>query len=120
MVMAIRWIKCQGEVWCKLRTVDLSHSHFDNRGGIYVIWHGGLAPATVYVGQASSFRDRLGHHRRDPAIQSYQHYDLYVTWASVDPMYRNGIERYVGEALNPIIGKNFPTATEAIRVNLPW
>lgn len=114
-----RWIKCQGEVWCKLNLVDLAHKHFDNRGGVYVIWHGGDRPATVYVGQAASLRKRLGEHRKDPLIQQYLHFGLYVTWTSVAPEHRNGVERYVGEQLDPKVGRNLPEAVP-IPVPLPW
>ena len=117
--MTLHWIKCQGEVWCKLNLVDLAHRHFDNLGGVYVIWHGGDIPATVYVGQAASFRSRFGQHRKDPSIQRYANLGLYVTWSSVDPLYLNGVERYLGEQLKPKVGKNWPQ-DPPIPVTLPW
>ena len=118
-MVGLQWIKCQGEVWCKLNLVDLNHRHFDNRGGVYLIWHGGEKAATVYVGQTVNLRSRLGEHRRAQAIQRYKHFGLYVTWASVDPAYRDGIERYLGEYLKPKVGTNLPEAVP-IPVQLPW
>ena len=119
MAMPLSWIKCQGDVWCKLNLVSLQHEHFNNRGGIYVIWHGGENPATVYVGQTGNLRDRLRAHRNDEQIQRYDRFGLYVTWASVVPGSLDGVERYLGERLRPKVATNFPNV-QPIEVQLPW
>ena len=119
MAMSLSWIKCQGDVWCKLNLVSLQHEHFNNRGGIYVIWHGGENPATVYVGQTEDLRTRLRAHRNDEQIQKYDSHGLYVTWASVDPEYLAGVERYLGERLRPKVGENLPDVPP-IAAQLPW
>lgn len=118
MATLLNWIKCQGDVWCKLNSVNLQHEHFNNRGGVYVIWHGGENPATVYVGQGN-LRDRFREHRNNVRIQRYDRYSLYVTWASVAPELRDGVERHLGELLSPKVETNLPTAP-SIEVQLPW
>ena len=119
MVTPLSWVKCQGDVWCKLNSVNLQHAHFNNRGGVYVIWHGGENPATVYVGQTEDLRDRLGTHRNDAQIQEYGSLGLYVTWASVIPALLDGVERYLGERLRPKVPTNLPAA-QPIEAQLPW
>lgn len=116
--MQLIWIKCQGEVWCKLSTVNLEHQHFDNMTGVYIIWHGGEHPATVRVGQGF-IRDRLREHRQDPQIQSFDNLGLYVTWASAPQSNLDGIEKYLADRLKPIIGERFPDVAP-ISVNIPW
>ena len=116
--MIVNWNKCQGDVWCPLNTVNLEHSHFDNKWGVYIIWHAGSNAATVRVGQGF-IRDRLRAHRIDPEIQRYKDLTLYVTWASVAEVQRDGVERYLAEVLNPKIGTRFPDVLP-IEVNLPW
>ena len=118
MASLVQWIKCQGEVWCQMNSVDLNHSHFNNRGGVYVIWHGGETPETVYVGQTNSLRDRLATHRMDDSIQRYQHLGLFVTWASVHPVDRDGIERYLFDTMRPKVSDRRPSALP-IPVQLP-
>ena len=112
------WIKCQGNVWCNLNTVNLNHPHFNNMEGVYIIWHGGTNPSTVRIGQGV-IRDRLAVHRTDPDIQVLSHLDLYVTWASVPPPSMDGVEVFLANSLNPIVGFVFPSA-QPIPVNLPW
>ena len=67
VIAAMTWNRCQGDGWCLLDTVDLTHSHFDGMEGVYVIWHGGQSPWTVRVGQGV-IRDRLQAHRNDSAV----------------------------------------------------
>jgi hypothetical protein len=116
--MALSWIKCEGDVWCKLSTVNLSHEHFNSMYGVYIIWHGGSNAATVRVGQGF-IRDRLSAHRNDPEVQAYARHTLYVTWASVSSASRDGVEAFLSQRLQPLVGERFPSVAP-FEVNLPW
>ena len=116
--MQLSWVKCQGEVWCMLGNVNLAHGHFDNMRGVYVIWHAGATPATVYVG-SGFIRDRLTFHRTSPEVQAFSNLGLYVTWASVPETSREGVESFLANALKPKVGQA-RTNTLPIDVNLPW
>jgi hypothetical protein len=112
----VSWGKCTGDRWCELNTVDLSHEAFSS-GGVYLIWHGGTKPHAVYVGQGT-FRDRLLDHRKDPRIQAYSKYGLYVAWALVDASKRDGVEIFLANQYSPLVGDRHPDA-KPITVNLP-
>lgn len=116
--MQLLWSKCAGDVWCRLDTVNLDHPRFDNVEGVYVIWHGGENAATVRVGQGM-IRDRLRAHREDAQVQAYAGLGLYVSWAAVPRMYRDGVEEYLTQRLAPMLGKRSPAWTP-VQVNLPW
>lgn len=116
--MTLKWMKCQGDVWCKLNSVNLDHEHFDGMEGVYIIWHGGPSAATVYVGQGN-IRDRLIRHRSNPVIQRYDNLDLYVTWAAVPSESQSGVEKYLADTLGPKEGDKFPDVTP-VSVNVPW
>ena len=116
--MQLKWIQCRSDVWCKLNSVNLNHDHFNNRHGVYIIWHGGSDPAVVYVGQGN-IKDRIVQHRDNRQIQRYAHLDLYVTWATVNTKYRDGVERYLADTWSPKVGEAHPTA-DPIEVNSPW
>ena len=115
--MELNWVKCEGDVWCGLNTVNLDHSHFDDLGGVYMIWYGGADGKWVRVGQGL-IRDRLRAHRKDAEIQTYATRGLSVTWAQVGSVYRDGVEAYLAQQLNPLVGERFPGATPT-SVNLP-
>ena len=115
--MTINWIKCEGNKWCSLNTVDLESNHFDGMEGVYIIWHGGQTVKTVRVGQGV-IRDRLKAHRNDKEIQAYSNLGLSVTWAAVAESSRDGVEAYLATKLNPLVGERFPQRAQ-IEVNLP-
>lgn len=116
--MNISWNKCQGEVWCPFLTVNLDHPHFHSLEGVYIIWHGGQTPWTVYVGQGE-IAARLKAHRQNQSILQYSPHGLFVTWSGVDRLSRDGVERYLIDNLSPRVVERAPTATP-IPVNLPW
>lgn len=117
--MQLKWIQCQGDVWCKLNAVNLDHEHFNNMHGVYVIWHGGTDPKVVYVGQGI-IKERIIEHRTDPQIQAYADLDLYVTWAAVPKEYRAAVESYLANTWSPIVGLRHPQTSPPMQVNSPW
>ncbi len=116
--MNLTWNKCEGDKWCPFLTVNLDHAHFQSLEGVYVIWHGGQTPRTVYVGRGA-VADRLKAHRLEQEILQYNPLGLFVTWARVDQASRDGVERFLAERLQPKIGTHSSLAA-SIQVNLPW
>ena len=118
----LNWIKCDGNAWCTLLNLNLTHPHFEGLEGVYIIWHGGPTPRTVYVGQGI-IRERLGAHRNDADILQYSKYGLFTTWAAVDVQQRDGVERYLADSLNPLVGTAYPAVVAVhvpIPANFPW
>lgn len=107
------WIKC-GAGWCNLDSVNLDHHSLRDLTGVYVIWQGG--GPVVRVGQGI-IKDRLGVHKDDPEITAYR--PLSVTWFDIPESQQDGVERYLADTLDPVIGDSFPDCSP-IRVGLPW
>lgn len=116
--MTLSWNKCEGNAWCPFLTVNLDHPTFRSLEGVYVIWHGGQTPWTVYVGQGA-IADRLRAHRQEQAILQYSHLGLFVTWAYVPSASRDGVERFLADQLRPRAGVHHPNVFPT-PVNLPW
>lgn len=116
--MILSWNKCDGDHWCSFSRVNLDHAHFERMEGVYVIWHAGQHPATVYVGQGH-IAARLRNHRTDNRILLYSHYGLFVTWAQVTQSYRSRVERFLIDRLRPLVNENRPLV-EPLPVNIPW
>jgi len=112
-MLQLSWQKCAGDVWGPFLTVDLAHTHFDSMEGVYIIWQAG--GHAIRVGQGF-VRDRLADHRTNRNITAYN--NLLVTWAPVPASYRDGVERYLANVLQPKVGDAFPNVTP-IAVNLP-
>ena len=115
-MLSATWLKCNSGNWCSFSNLDLSTV---DEEGIYIIWHTGNPGKVVYVGQGD-VASRLRTHRDDPRITRYAQYGtLRVTWANVSVAYRDGIERYLADKWNPLVGDAHPDATPLV-VNSPW
>lgn len=118
--MNVTWIKCGtgSGIWCPLENLDLDS--LGDVAGVYIIWHEGNPGRTVHVGQGAPIKDRLEEHRGDAGICAYRLFGkLRVTWASVPAPLRDGVERYLADALVPLVGHARP-GVQPIAVNSPW
>ncbi len=85
--------------------------------GIYILRESKpLLGQCVYVGQGQ-IGQRIVDHTKDREVMGY--WPLTVYWAPVDEPLRNGVERYLADHYQPLVGSLHPNATP-IRVNLPW
>ena len=50
----------------------------------------------------------------------YDYKSLLVTFSKVNGNQMRGVEKYLGNILNPEIGERFPDEVEEIEVNLPY
>lgn len=117
-MLNVAWIKSTANEWLLLETFNLG-AVAKTDTGVYVIWHGGQTPRTVRVG-SGNIVDRLTAHRGDQQILAYRSYGaLGVTWAIVPAKSLEGVERYLGDQLHPLVGDRFPDVVP-IPVNLPW
>ena len=116
--MKLNWKKCKGDEWCPFFTVDLQHAAFTAAKGVYVIWHGGSNPKTVYVGKGN-IGARISDHRGKSNIAKYSELGLFVTWAKVDSSDVDGVESYLVRALKPLENQVQPSASP-VTVNHPW
>lgn len=115
-MLNLSWIKSQNNQWLPL-SFDLSR--VTTPSGVYVIWHGGSTPWTVRVGQGN-IADRLSAHRGDRLILTHATKGgLWVTWAALQAQYLDGVERFLADQLQPLVGERHPNVAP-ISVNLPW
>lgn len=113
-MLTVTWVKSNAGTWLPLERVNLS-TVIDQ--GVYVIWFSANPPNVVRIGQGS-IADRLKVHRQDQKILAYRASgELLVTWASVQAQYRDGVERYLADQHQPLVGDAFPDV-RPIAVNL--
>jgi hypothetical protein len=118
--LGVDWIKRRdgaGQQWCDLYRVPVTHEHFNDVAGVYVIWHNGRNPV-LRVGQGY-IRTELSTLKLDPRIRSIAaDSPVFASWAQIQRALRDGVERYLIEMLGPQIVIDVPKA-EPIEVNLP-
>ena len=116
-MLQLNWMRCgDSKQWCSFQNVDLSHPHFKGLSGVYIIFYQGSPGKVVRVGQGD-IADRLTRHRNDPEVTRYK--DLLVTWASVPANQLDGVEKYLADIFDPLVGDRFPDR-RPIQVNSPF
>ena len=105
----------------RLFDVDLNSSDFADLEGVYIIWRAyGIIPKAVYAGQGI-IKNRLYAHRNNPDILQYhsEKNPLYVAWAEVSRVHRTGVEMFLHNELNPLVGEPPQGNPIPVPVNLP-
>jgi hypothetical protein len=117
-MLTLKWLTCgQDNHWCSLAALNLNGA---TESGVYIIWHDGNPARVVYVGQGAPVSSRFASHRQDRRIQAYAKTGtLRVTWASVPAAQRDGVERYLADKWNPLVGDAHPDVAP-VAVNSPW
>ena len=118
--LRVNWGVCNDGRWCQFRTA--SFAALEDAKGVYVIWQPKTPTRqrqTIYVGQ-DLIRTRIYQHRANAKIRrAVRGRTPLVTWIEVPSAGdRNGIERYLADRLNPIVGEEWPRAAP-IPVTLP-
>ncbi|MDD5629237.1 MAG: hypothetical protein PHU21_09245, partial [Elusimicrobia bacterium] len=117
--LKLDWGTSKDGSWSDLFALDAEDPQFKGLEGVYVLWHGGSQPGMVRVGQGE-IKDRIGFLRNDPAVLKFREHGLFLTWAKVDRLQREGVERFLNERLQPKLNANGPVPkSPAIAVNLP-
>ncbi len=115
--MHIIWCKCILQSNCRLNLINLSHQHFDNLVGVYVIWCKNNRTRTICVGKGN-IRDKLNEMKSDKKVQEYGP-DVYLTWAALPFALLDGVEAFLCTALKPEIYCT-SDSINLISVNLPF
>ena len=138
--MTVQWQKCRYHLfWCRLDSELLDdprlefrlQTHFGIHRfdviGVYIIW-AGIDNRTILKVGSGFIKQRLGEHLRDPKVQAYRSKGLYATWARITPSLKidgtlddraEGVERFLGWWLKPVLAERFPKKVDPIMVNLP-
>jgi len=91
-------------------------------GGVYVIWHSGVKPRWVYVGQTDNLAGALDALLDNDEVMDYnKHGGLYVTWSPIKPEFRDGVYKYLFEVMGPLVENpaRVDDAVEPIPVLVP-
>ena len=115
--VTVKWRTCGADKhWCSFKKLTLDNL---NTHGVYVIWHGGDNPHVVYVGQGD-VATRIAEHRENAKITRWENKGkLFVTWAALGALDRDGVERYLADKYDPLEGEEWPNVTPK-SVNSPW
>jgi type II secretory ATPase GspE/PulE/Tfp pilus assembly ATPase PilB-like protein len=116
--LRLTWEKGRGNSWCELFAVDVDNAHFKGFTGVFVLWHAGKTPEVLAVGQGF-IAENIRALREKASVLAYRSQGLFITWASTEPAVRDGVCRFLAEALRPKAQEGLSWAAQPIEVNLP-
>lgn len=99
-----KWARAPNGAFHLLLKLDPDEAGIRGLGGVYVIWHGGIRPQWVFVGESPSLGRAIDAAADDPDVTQYQtNGGLFVSWANVKEEWRRGVVLYLNRALKPLV-----------------
>ncbi|MEP6341742.1 MAG: hypothetical protein ABJ275_00360 [Maricaulaceae bacterium] len=116
-MLKLAWVKSLNDKWLSLSELDFERIQTT---GVYILWHGGEAPAVVRVG-SGDIGTRLRDHYNNMLIRRYEKKGpLMVTWAGLESLsQRDGVENYLIELCRPLVSDYRPEA-DPVPVRSPF
>lgn len=99
-----KWIRSPTGKHYRLLDLDPDELGLAGVGGVYVIWHGGVRPKWVYIGESASLARAINDATHASDITQYEvNGRLFVTWSPIVDKYRRSVVLYLTQAMRPLI-----------------
>ena len=100
----VAWVKSAKNRYFKFLNLEPDEMGLENISAVYVLWHQGVRPQWVYVGQTDDLGRTLQELRRDDEIVNYdKRGGLFVTWSMIKPEFQPGVVRYLYQVMQPVV-----------------
>ncbi len=106
-----KWAKNAKGSFNRLLYFEPDEANIRGVGGVYIIWHGGVKPAWVYVAETPDLARSIGEAQDNDDITDYEiNGSLYVSWSPVLADYRRGVLLFLTQSLKPrVVNPRAPT-----------
>jgi hypothetical protein len=99
-----KWSRSASGLFRRFSKVDPEAEGLEGKGGVFVIWHGGLRPQWVYTGFSTDLAKALHDIADvDEVMDLEVNGGLFVTWAFIKEEFRGGVVKYLNEAMDPVV-----------------
>jgi len=108
-----RWSRSASGLFRRFAKLDPEAEGLEGKGGVFVIWHGGLRPRWVYAGSSGDMAKALHEVAADDDVMAYEvNGGLFVSWAFIKEEFRGGVVKYLNEAMDPLVENSAAAALE--------
>lgn len=98
------WFRTQRGGFPDLFDLEPDEVGLTGKGGVFLIWHGGVKPEWVYVGHGPDMAQSLFDIGKNKDVIYYENRGgLFVTWAFVLDQYRDGVVKFLQENLPTVV-----------------
>jgi hypothetical protein len=103
------WIRSPKNKFYNFLNLEPEEVGLKRVSGVYVIWHGGLRPEWIYIGQTDDLAQAFENLRGNDEVMEFQgHGSLFVTWSEIRQEFQAGVVQYLNNILKPIVANPKP------------
>ena len=103
------WIRSPKNKFYNFLNLEPEEVGLKGVSGVYVIWHGGLRPEWIYIGQTDDLAQAFENLRGNDEVMEFQgHGSLFVTWSEIRQEFQAGVVQYLNNILKPIVANPEP------------
>lgn len=109
-----KWARNPKGKFYRLFDLDPDEAGLAGVGGVYVIWHAGVHPEWVFVGETADLSRTLAAAADNDDIQQYEvNGHLFVTWSLVLEKFRPGVVLYLSQTMGPLVNNPAVPSSDA-------
>jgi hypothetical protein len=98
------WIRNERGAFHRLLELETDSMGLSGVGGVYVVWHGGVRPEWVYIGESTSLARAITNAQDNNEIAGYDiNGHLFVTWAPIVEGLRKGAVLDLTQRMRPVV-----------------
>lgn len=99
-----KWSRSAKGHFRRFLTLDPEEEGLTGKGGVFVIWHGGLRPGWVFVGASADLAKEIHDTADIDAILEFEAKGgLFVSWSTIREEFQGGVLRYLNETMSPLV-----------------
>ncbi|MBI4726356.1 hypothetical protein HY768_03885 [candidate division TA06 bacterium] len=116
----MKWARCNNGEWPRLYSVELEWDCYAGLEAVYIVFYQRetllLKTAryqAIMVGQGP-IKQTILELRQDMAMSKYKERNPFITWAELNLLLRDGVQKYLFGILKPELGPNPPSARAVV------
>jgi hypothetical protein len=109
-----KWVRNASGRFFRLALLDPESEGLSGQGGVFVVWHAGVRPRWMAIGQTNDLARQLHELGENQDVMSYEkNGGIWVTWSPVLSQYRGGVVNFLRRTLKPMFEFGLPATKDA-------
>ena len=116
------WVRNDKGKFFRFINLQPQEQNLEGQSGVFIIWHGGVRPAWVFVGTSRNLARDLQWCKDNEDIMYFERFGgLFVSWCYIRKEFQSGAARYLTQIAKPQVDNPLApsSAVDAIPVMLP-
>ncbi len=99
-----KWVRTASGRFFRLAKLDPESEGLTDKGGVYVVWHGGMRPRWLVVGHSNNLARTFHDLGEESELLAYEvNGGIWLTWSPILGEFRAGVVAYLAASLKPLL-----------------